>query len=200
MSAGWNRTKLPRGGVKWLKENYADTPNSEIKAKFGISKGVLDRMVREYGLRKSPEYLKEINKESLRLATKAAMAKGWPPKGYIIPKSEEARKKGQEKIAEMRADAEINAHWRKNISISRKKLYRDEKRRVLFGLEQKSKMKVVRASHAKICYRAELRSLGYIVGRGSNVAYWNEETKRDENKERLALKHGIRFEPLSEAQ
>lgn len=198
MSAGWNRTKLPRGGVKWLKENYADTPNSEIMAKFGISKGVLDRMVREYGLRKSPEYLKAINKESLRLATKAAKEKGWPPKGYIIPKSEEARKKGQEKLAEMRADEEINARWRKNMSEGRKKLYKDEKRRVLFGLEQKSKIKVIRASHAKICYRTELRSLGYIIGRGSNVAYWNLETQRNEGKESLAQKYGIRIEPMPE--
>ena len=160
---------------------------------------MLNRLIKEYHLRKSPEYLKEINKESLRLATKAAKAKGWPPKGYIIPKSEEARKKGQEKMAEMRADEEINAHWRKNMSIGRKKLYKDEKRRVLFGLEQKTKLKVVRASHAKVCCRTELRSLGYIVGRGSNVAYWNEETKRDESKEILALKHGIRIVPCSEA-
>ena len=199
MSAGWNRTKLPRGSVKWLKENYANTPNSEIKEKFGIGKGVLDRIVREYGLRKSPEYLKEINKESLRLATKAAKAKGWPPKGYIIPKSEEARKKGQKKMAEMRADEEINARWRKNISEGHRKLYKDEKRRVLFGLEQKTKLKVVRASHAKVCCRTELRSLGYIIGRGESVAYWNEETKRDESKERLALKHGIRIMPCSES-
>lgn len=199
MSAGWNRTKLPRGGVKWLKENYANTPNSEIMEHFGITKAVLDRMVKQYRLRKSPEYLKAINRESLRLATKAAMAIGWPPKGYIIPKSEEARRKGQEKIAEMRADAEINAHWRKNISDGRKKLYKDEKRRVLFGLEQKTRIKVVRASHAKVCCRSELRSLGYIIPKGSNVAYYNAETLRNEKRELNARKHGIRFEP-SEAQ
>ena len=200
MSAGWNRTKLPRGSVKWLKENYANIPNCKILEHLGISRGVLNRLIKEYRLRKSPEYLKEINKESLRLATQAAKAKGWPPKGYVIPKSEEARKKGQEKMAEMRADEEINARWRKNMSIGRKKLYKDEKRRVLFGLEQKTKLKVVRSSHAKVCCRTELRSLGYIVGRGSNVAYWNEETKRDESKEQTARKHGIRFELLSEAQ
>ena len=199
MSAGWNKTKLPRGSVKWLNENYANIPNCKILEHLGISQGVLNRLIKEYRLRKSPEYLKEINKESLRLATQAAKAKGWPPKGYVIPKSEEARKKGQEKMAEMRADEEINARWRKNMSIGRKKLYKDEKRRVLFGLEQKTKLKVVRSSHAKVCCRTELRSLGYIVGRGSNVAYWNKETKRDESKERLALKHGISIVPCSEA-
>lgn len=200
MSGGQNKVVLKRSDAKWLKENYANIPNCKILEHLGISRGVLNRLIKEYHLRKSPECLKDINKESLRLATKAAKAKGWPPKGYIIPKSEEARRKGFEKIAEMRADAEINARWRKNMSIGRKKLYRDEKRRVLFGLEQKTGIKVVRASHAKVCCRTELRSLGYIVGRGSNVAYWNEETKRDESKERLALKHGIRFEPLSDAQ
>lgn len=179
----------------WLKENYADTSNSEIKDYLGISKGVLDRMVREYNLRKSPEYLKSAKRESLRLATKAAMAMGWPPKGYIIPKSDEARRKGQEKIAEMRADAEINARWRKNMSECRKKLYKDEKRRVLFGLEQKTHIKVVRASRAKVCCRSELRSLGYIIPKGSNVAYWNAETLRNEKREMNARKHGIRFEP-----
>lgn len=199
MSGGQNKVVLKRSDAKWLKENYANIPNCKILEHLGISRGVLNRLIKEYHLRKSPEYLKDINKESLRLATKAAKAKGWPPKGYIIPKSEEARKKGQEKMAEMRADEEINARWRKNMSIGRKKLYRDEKRRVLFGLEQKSKIKVVRASHAKVCCRTELRSLGYIVGRGSNVAYWNEETKRDESKERLALKHGIMIVSCSEA-
>lgn len=200
MSAVWNKTVLPRGGVKWLKENYANTPNSEIKAKFGISKGVLDRLVREYGLRKSPEYLKAVNRESRRLAVKAAMAKGWPPKGYVIPKSDEARKKGLEKMTEMRADAEFNARWRKNISDTRKKLYKDEKRRVLFGLEQKTDIKVVSASHAKRCCRLKLRKLGYIIGRGESIAYWNAETKRNESKERTAQKHGIRIMPCSEAQ
>ena len=200
MSGGQNKVVLKRSDAKWLKENYVNIPNCKILEHLGISRGVLNRLIKEYHLRKSPEYLKEINKESLRLATKAAKEKGWPPKGYIIPKSEEARKKGQEKMAEMRADEEINARWRKNMSIGRKKLYRDEKRRVLFGLEQKSKIKVIRASHAKVCCRTELRSLGYIVGRGSNVAYWNADTLRNEEREKNASRYGIRFEPLSEAQ
>ena len=37
MSAGWNRTKLPRGSVKWLKENYANIPNCKILEHLGIS-------------------------------------------------------------------------------------------------------------------------------------------------------------------
>lgn len=190
------RVKLPRGAKKWLKENYATTPNSEIMARFGIKKGVLSRLKDELRLVKSEEFMRASRAKGF--ATMKEI--GWPPKGYIIPKSDEARRKGFEKMAEMRADEEINARWRKNMSIGRKKLYKDEKRRVLFGLEQKSKIKVVRASHAKVCCRTELRSLGYIVGRGSNVAYWNEETKRDESKESLALKHGIRIVPCSEAQ
>lgn len=183
----------------WLKENYADTSNADIMEHLGISRGVLLRLARENDLHKSPEYLKAANRESLRLATKAAMAIGWPPKGYVIPKSDEARRKGQEKIAEMRADAEINARWRKNMSEGRKKLYKDERRRVLFGLEQKTQIKVVRASRAKVCCRSELRSLGYIIPKGSNVAYWNAETLRNEKREMNARKHGIRVEP-SEAQ
>lgn len=187
--AGWNKTVLPRGAKKWLKENYANTPNEEIMARLGIKKGVLARLKKELRLKKSEDFMRASRAKGF--ATLKEM--GWPPKGYAIPN----REKAWASLAERTANR--GEEWKAKISASMAKQWKDEKRRVLFGLEQKSKIKVVRASHAKVCCRTELRSLGYIVGRGSNVAYWNEETKRDESKERLALKHGIMIVSCSEA-
>lgn len=181
-----SKTVLPRGAKKWLKENYANTTNSEIMARFGIKKGVLARLKKELRLKKSEEFM--LDARARGQATLKEM--GWPPKGYIIP--------NREKAWASLADRTKNRgeEWKEKISKSVKKQFADEKRRVLFGLEQKTNRKVTKAPKFKCELRFRMRKLGYIIPRGSNIAYWNEETKRNKSKERTAEKYGIRIEPI----
>lgn len=181
---------LPRGAKKWLKENYANTTNSEIMERLGIKKGVLARLKKELRLKKSEEFLKRSRSKGL--ATLKEM--GWPPKGYIIP--------NREKAWASLADRTKNRgeEWKNKISESVRKQFAAEKRRVLFGLEQKTNRKVIKAPKFKCELRSRMRNIGYIIPRASNIAYWNEATKRSESKEITAAKYGIRIEPMPDAQ
>lgn len=182
------RIELPHGAKKWLKENYANTPNEEIMARFGIKKGVLSRLKKELHLKKSEEFMRASRAKGF--ATMKEI--GWPPKGYAIPNREKAWATLAERTRN-RGD-----EWKGKISLTMAKQWKDEKRRVLFGVEQKTKRKVTKAPKSKYTHRGRMRGLGYIIPRGQNVAYWDENTKRSESKERTAQKYGIRIKPLSE--
>lgn len=177
---------LPRGAKKWLKENYANTANSEIMERFGIKKGVLARLKKELHLKKSEEFMR-LSHERGRATLKEM---GWPPKGYAIPNREKAWANLTERTKNR------SEEWKEKISRTVRKQIADEKRRVLFGLEQRTNRKVTKAPKFKHEHRHRMRKLGYIIPRGSNIAYWNEGTKRSASRERTAGKYGIRVEPL----
>lgn len=182
----WNKTKLPYGAKKWLKENYPNTTNAEIMARYGISKHVLERLKKELGLKKSEEFMRASRAKGF--ATMKEI--GWPPKGYAIP--------NREKAWATLADRTKNRgdEWKGKISRTMAKQWKDEKRRVLFGLEQKTNRKVTKAPKFKCELRSRMRRLGYIIPRGGNIAYWDVNTKRSQSKERTARKYGIRIEPM----
>lgn len=184
--AGWNRTVLSSEVEQWLKENYANTPNEEIMARFGIKRGVLSRIKKELHLVKSEEFMRVSRAKGF--ATMKEI--GWPPKGYAIPNREKAWATLAERTRN-RGD-----EWKGKISRSMAKQWKDEKRRVLFGLEQKTKRKVTKAPKFKCELRCRMRRLGYIIPHGGNIAYWDMNTKRNKSKEITAGKYGIRIEPM----
>lgn len=69
-----------------------------------------------------------------------------------------------------------------------------EKRRVIFGLDPVTGIKVV-TNRTKIRLRAELKAAGYIVERTANILYFKSESDRNMYKERKASMHGLRFAP-----
>lgn len=75
-------------------------------------------------------------------------------------------------------------------------LVRAERRRAIFGLDQKSNLKVFtnkERNKLKYC----LRRIGYIFPiRGENVAYYREENKRNAAYEERGKKLGIIFRPM----
>jgi hypothetical protein len=184
------KKKLPRGAKKWLKENYANMSNKDVMEHLGIKKGVLARLKKELRLKKSEEFMNQAREQGR--ATLKEM--GWPPKGYAIPN----REKAWASLAERTKNR--GEEWKNKISESVKKQFADEKRRVLFGLEQKTNRKVIKAPKFKLEHRCRMRKLGYIIPHGSNVAYWDSDTKRSERREKTAKKYGIRVEQWIETQ
>lgn len=81
----------------------------------------------------------------------------------------------------------------RRIGESRKETIRKEKRRVLFGLEQQTRLRVVQCSKAKICFRHHLRRHGYEVARASNEAIVTDNTRRSAIMEARAIQMGITF-------
>ena len=100
-------------------------------------------------------------------------------------------KKGERQKDKMSAEAFDAMH--RQIGEQRKHIIKAEKRRVLFGLEQKTKLRVVQAPKEKICLRNGLRKKGYEIARASNEAFITAATHRSEVMERRAMSMGISF-------
>ena len=71
-----------------------------------------------------------------------------------------------------------------------------ERRRILFGLPQKTKIKVVRMTTAKNGARTRMRKAGYIVTDDHSRIFYDFGTRRSPKMERNAEKNGIRILPI----
>lgn len=76
----------------------------------------------------------------------------------------------------------------------RKAMVKREKRRIIFGLDPVTGIKVV-TNRTKIRLRSELKAAGYIVERAANILYFKSEDGRNLRKEQKASRHGLRFAP-----
>lgn len=172
--------------ILWLKANYSITKNEVICERLGIGRTLLNGVSRQLGLKKIPTFQSDFVKVTKKYNDGRSKNR---PSPLAIANSKAA-------IARLRQDEERNARWRENISKGLRELCKAEKRRVMFGLEQKTKRKVTKSPRFKYEHRCRMRSLGYIIDRGGNIAYYTNETKRNETKENTARKYGIRIEPL----
>lgn len=86
-------------------------------------------------------------------------------------------------------------HKRIIMSRCRKELYQSERRRVNWGLDQKTRLKVVK-NQARLNLRAKLSHIGYIVAKGENIVYYSDDLVRHPVRERNGERMGLRFEPL----
>lgn len=79
----------------------------------------------------------------------------------------------------------------------RGEMIRRERRRVIFGLEPVTQIKVV-SNRAKVRLRSRLKSKGYIVGVGAehNVLFYTDCIQRKNHLESRGMKLGLRFHPL----
>lgn len=79
----------------------------------------------------------------------------------------------------------------------RRQYVRDDRRRALFGLDQKTNLKVF-SNKDRITLRYCLKRKGYIfMGRGENTAYYNSDTIRDNAYEERGMKLGLRFQAMA---
>ena len=76
----------------------------------------------------------------------------------------------------------------------RTSLIKSERRRITFGLEQRTNMKLV-CNLERIQLRSKLKGYGYIVFKGNNTIYYPSELKRHPVREEHARKVGIKFAP-----
>ena len=87
---------------------------------------------------------------------------------------------------------------RKIRSRRRKELIQKERRRIIFGLDQKTNIKVV-SNHQKIRLRGSLKRLGYIIGTDGHTFYYYPGLRRHPVKESNGRALGFTFLPLPTA-
>jgi len=181
---------------KWIITNFKNTKNDEIMLKIGIKHSALHRFARENGLKKTKQFQRKCQLATTEAARIANKRNNWPPKGYIIPNKEKrCFKPGQTNLERLGAKKERERI--EKAAEARRKTVLAEKRRVLFGLPQKTKLKVVPAPRVKCSYRYLMRKRGYVVLRGSSEVYYTENTNRSETTEiRAFQKCRIHVKPL----
>lgn len=162
----------------WLQKHFKHTKNEDIAKKLGVSPRSVNRLAEKRGLTKSRQFIRKTQIDAAAAANKSNRINGtYPPKGYQIPNKEKGYfKKGERPID--RLGAKRNAERIARCAQSRKETFKLEKARAIFGLPRQTKLNVVQRPRKQVWTRNYLRKRGYVVERGSNVAYYNSETQR----------------------
>ena len=160
------RTKATREQIAEVERLFPTTTSQELADSVGISLGKLQYIARSHGIYKTHEYMSRIRTESMRAVYErdkdTEKGQHWFKKGYDFrerfgDKADEMIKKSSDKLNAAR---------------------RADRRRVLFGLPQRYKFKIGGGGRKRVHQRYRLRQLGYYVDKGSNVCYYDANTKR----------------------
>ena len=181
---------------RWLVAHFKHTKNEEIGERLGISQSSVHRFARELELTKTKQFMRKVQKNTSERAKASHLMNGtYPPKGYRIPRSEEFQfKKGVTNIQRLGKAGE-----RKRVeksAASRRKTFKVERARKLFGLPQQTKLRVMREPRGKTCHRWYLKKRGYILDEKELIAYWTEDTRRATILEKRP-RQWYKFKPLA---
>lgn len=179
--------------LEWLKENFCHTKNQELADELGTSPSSIIRMARMLGLWKTSEFVAAMQQNAADHAARANRANGGNAgtKNLLLYGKAYRFKAGESNKDRMSKEAFKEMH--RKIGESRKETFRKEKRRVLFGMEQKTGLRVVQCQKEKISLRYNLRKHGYEIARASNEAIVTDNTRRSAIMEIRAIQMGIRF-------
>ena len=184
---------LTQEQLEWLKENFGSTKNQELANELGTSPRSITRMARELGLWKTKEFISAMQRRASEHGARVNRANGGNAgtKNLLVYGKAYRFKAGESNRDRMSEEAfkEMN----RRIGESRKETFRKEKRRVLFGLEQKTGLRVVQCQKEKISLRNNLRKHGYEIARASNEAIVSDNTRRSAIMETRAIQMGITF-------
>ena len=177
----------------WFKTNFGHIKNQELADTLSTSPRSVTRIARELGLWKTKEFVIAMQRNASECGAKANRAMGGNAgtKNLILYGRAYRFKAGESPKDRMSAEAFDDMHRR--IGESRKEIFRKERRRVMFGLEQKTSLRVVRCPKEKVSLRNNLRKHGYDIPRGSNEATITSKTRRSLGMEARAEDMGIRF-------
>ena len=163
---------------RWFIKHFKHTKNAEIAEKLGISPTSVVRLARKLGLKKSPQFMTKCVAATTAAAKRSHLINGtYPPKGFQIPGKEKGYFKAGETSLQ-RLGPKREAERIRKATASREKTRKSERARAVFGLPQRTKLRVIPVPVAKMRLRCYLKSRGYILDEVERIAYYTEETKR----------------------
>lgn len=188
----WGKMTLTDEERVWMEEHFAQTKNEEVACRLGVSLCTAVRLAREMGLEKSVEFVRAMQANAVKHAVRANRGQGNAGKANLLKYGKAYQfKPGIGNKDRLSAEA-LSEMYRRSAD-TRKRTVMAERRRVAFGLEQKTALRVVKAPKAKICLRNRLRKRGYVVSRASSDATITADTRRSATLEQRAEKMGVRF-------
>ncbi len=177
----------------WFVENFDHTKNQELADRLGTSPRSVTRIARELGLCKTKEFVRELQRNASAHAARANHLTGGNSGAANLLKYGEATRFKSGTAQRDRMSNEAYAAMLVKRGASRKELFKKERRRVLFGLEQQTNLRVVQCPRKKVQVRYDLRKRGYVIARASNKAMVTNETRRSIKMEAMAQEMGIKF-------
>lgn len=188
----WGKMTLTDEERVWMEEHFAHTKNEEVARHLGVSLRTAVRLACEMGLEKNAEFVRAMQANAVHHAARTNRGQGNAGKANLLKYGKAYQfKPGIGNKDRLSAEAFSEMHRRS--AETRKRTVMAERRRVAFGLEQKTDLRVIKAPKAKICLRNRLRKRGYVVPRASSDATIAADTRRSATLEQRAEKMGIRF-------
>ena len=184
-----------REAIEWteemlnlLRQNYQIETNEQLAKRFGISTRTLRRKAKSLGLTKSEPVTKTKQIEEL--------VRDMYPNHSLNEIAAEANISWRtvRRMANQMGLTRTPEEESRMRSRIRTNLIRSERRRITFGLEQRTNMKLV-CNVERIQLRHKLKDAGYIVFKGNNTIFYPLELKRHPIREEHGRKVGLTFAP-----
>ena len=203
--------------LSWLRRWFPVTENCRLAKAMKISEYKLHEFARENGLTKSEAGLRAIQKRRAKKMARTNERNGCYARKRGHPPSEATMEGNRKRWEEYRAGLRdspidtIRKHEPKRYqailtkcSETRRKQIADEKRRVIYGLERKTRLTcIVMKPYTKsqLHHRNSALKRGYLLDEdcregqpGRYVIYYDDETQRSEVFEQNCIADGFRIE------
>lgn len=206
---------------EWFCRWFPEEENSRLMKASGMTHSTLHRFARELGLTKSPKGIKRIRKRQAAHIKRVCERNGYydsmrgrqPSEACLKATAQmwqdirEGKREHPARIMK-RENPRKYRKWMENRSKERKETIRKEMRRVLYGMERKTRLKCIvmcKYTRRQVSHRHNALKRGYIImedcseqgGERYNI-YYDNETKRSPIFERNLLKDGFHLKQWSE--
>lgn len=196
---------------RWIVNHYSNVKNADIISKYGISDSQLNTVRRKYNLKKSDRMMKRTRKEALKHALVAfrefgeseraaeRARKAWVERKEKGDYGRVGFQKGESNKTRMSPKRYRRAI--EKMQQTRNETIRRDRIRLHWGLEPKTKLVKnwdANPDWHKRHYRYLMRKKNYIVDKGDNYAYYDDETQRSLIVEQRAARYGLTTLPSNE--
>ena len=143
------RKELTKEQIDWLIENYPNKTNQEIRAYLECSAYRLETLRKKYGLAKSNEFMRERSVINGQKGVEANKIRNWNSQRETMKRlHKEGKMTQRNRISPWSKMTESEKDELKiKLSVARKKLIDDERRRIRWGLEPRTKLRNLNESN-----------------------------------------------------
>lgn len=188
--------------IQWIIKHYKHTKNRDILQRFDIGESQLHRVARKYGLSKSKQFSRKVQRENAEIGYAVCEEYGVYEQNaeYAREQWRLRKERGERcgfKPGESNKDRMSPSKYKAMMERThekRRETIRKERMRIRWGMEQKTKVKLVH-NRGRTCYRHLLKRKGYLVERGSRKVYFDDSTQRSAVMERRASTYGLTVLP-----
>ncbi len=143
--------------MDWVRANIERMTYTEMASILGVSAQYLGAVIRANEI--------TLDKARIRERARRKSMKTWRKKRLMKDSPDPAERAAYERFSKERSER-------------LKELYRAERRRELFGLPRKTRLRMHGQPKAVLQQRWELRKRGYVIEKGGRVAYYTDGTER----------------------